>query len=108
MIAAVVAVTPATHAPGWQGWWRRWAGVQVVDNAGLSGEEFEDLLETCADVLVRVPEVGRTVIVQLREQFRGRPFPSGYAGFVFRVRAGAVELADGGRRSEIPAATRGR
>ncbi|MGH2866031.1 MAG: hypothetical protein ACRDNK_00470 [Solirubrobacteraceae bacterium] len=89
--AALVAVAPSTHAPGWLGWWRRLAGIRVIENARLSGEEFEDLLETGADVLLRVPEVGRTIRAQLGERVRGtRALPDGYAGFVFRVRPPAT------------------
>ncbi len=84
---AVVAVTPSTHAPGWQGWWRRLAGVAVVEGASMSAENFEDLLETKADVLLRLPEIGSSLGRRRNSGPRWR-LPPGFVAFVFRMRPG--------------------
>jgi hypothetical protein len=107
--AALVAVTPSTHAPGWLGWWRRLAGVPVTASACLSGEEFEDLLETGADVLLRVPEVGRPLRARLGGRLRGgRALAGGYAAFAFRVRAPALAPSVGAEHPGASAPARGR
>jgi hypothetical protein len=103
-VGAIVAVSPSTHAPGWQCWWREVTGIRVVENARMSAEHFEDLVETRADVVLRVPEVGLSLPKMLGQHApKRRVLPAGYAAFVFRMRSsgsaqdGSPEASLGGR-----------
>ncbi len=88
IVGAVVATTPSTHAPAWQCRWRRLLGIKVVENARLSAEYFEDLLELRADIVLRVPEVGRSMTRAVSQHLSGgrSSMPAGYVAFAFRPR----------------------